>query len=717
MIKSKLLFVCNTIRYHQLTLLIRNNIFLLAFGVVLGCLIIINPWFILVEIGYGGYLFKRSRLLGTMMIVLVGLLFMGYGLSIHRPLPIKEEYKGIIIEAEEKSTYQRLLIQTGLLKLLIYSKAEETYRVGDQISVSGVVEASSPPHLPGDFDYDAYLKYHHIIGIMSSKQVKKINRPLSIWLIKDALEMYLETCFHSDARAYLYGLLFGDRSGFSEEFEMSLSMNGLVHLFAVSGLHIGLIISIIHSLFKKFKWSHESHFIIIFLGCYCIVTGFAPSIVRATSMFYLALINKKWNLRFSSLDIISGLFIVLILVNPFYIHDIGFCLSFLMATMIILTAPILVKKHPLMQLLIISFMSQMFSLPLIIAMNHEVNSLAFIGNVLFIVLVSSLVIPTALVVVTMFPLQSIFVWMMKAFEWISSLMSQIFIAYQAPSFSVLVITLYYVLLFVIIRYIKCPTKRRWGTALLIGVLLIASMSGHYRLEGRVVFLDCYEGESILISSPYAQTNILIDTGIGKNHEVTDYLLREGILCLDMLIITHEHEDHMGELAYLKRHLRIRQIVTSINSTLLPVTKRVATGDVLTCKEYTFYVLNPSMAYLDENDNSLVLYGVINGRYFLFMGDATSLVEENIPVLPVNILKVGHHGSTTSTSEAFLDRMNPTVAVIQTGQTNRYQFPATSIVKRLEKREIKVYSTSQYFTITYWYQGSSEGFRFQNYPTF
>ncbi|MDD4211990.1 MAG: DNA internalization-related competence protein ComEC/Rec2 [Bacilli bacterium] len=717
MLKLKIQSVCSLIIHHRVFLLLKNNFFLVAFGVVLGSLSIINLWYIIPLVGYLLILCRKNRMIGCITFIITAGWMLLYGGLLRLPILGGDIYSGIIIESEEKSTYQKLLIECGYKKLLIYSTAEEHFRVGDEIEVYGEFEESGPPHIPGGFNYTQYLKYQHIIGIIKTDNITKIRRPLSIWLMKDGLETYLSTCFSEEACSYLTGLLFGDRSGFSEEFEISLSMNGLVHLFAVSGLHVGLIIGLIHTLFTKFHWRNENRFLVIFLFCYCVVTAFSPSILRATAMFYFALANRKWKLGLSSMDIISILFIVFVYCNPYYIHHAGFCLSFLVATMIIILSPLLKKASSVAKIMVISLGSQILTLPLIITMNHEMNVICFLGNVVFIVLVSSIVMPASLITLVFCPIQSLFVAMMKAFEWMSSLMSFVFIPYQAPTFPPIAVIFYYILVYCGVYHYKNRKKRSVYLLLLAIFLLVGTLSGHFEKEGRVVFIDCYEGEAILISSPHKKTNILIDTGIGKNHEVTNFLLSEGINNLDILFITHDHDDHFGEFDYMRRHIRIQKLITSSYSSLFPNAIHVRAGDQIQCREYTFDVLSPNKNALDLNDESLVLYTIIHNKAFLFMGDASIAIEEALPSLPVDILKVGHHGSNTATSSSFLVRIKPTYAIIQTGQTSKYQFPTAEVLKRLNKENIITYSTSIYYTITYWYQGVKDGFRFQNYPLF
>jgi competence protein ComEC len=374
-----------------------NNFFLLAMMLLICGLSFIYPMMWLGTLILEITLWRRHKIFGIISLIIsiafIGCYFMNEWIEITPSIP----FNGIITDEEQATTYQKLLIQGENTKLIVYSTAEVSFRIGDKVCIIGDVGEPTVPHLPGGFDYAEYLKLHHISGTIKTDNITKIGHPWSIWWFKDALNQYLEHCFPEEARVHIKGLLFGDRSGFNEEFSDSLSDNGLVHLFAVSGLHIGLIIGMISWLFQKLKWKSVNTFLIVLLAIYMIVTAFAPSIVRAILMFYLTLANKRFGWRLSSLDVISIVFIGLMLINPYYLLDIGFCLSFLVATMIIMLSPHLRSYKNWQQVLIISFASQWLTLPIIINFRHEFNVLSFVGSILFIYLVSYIILPMALV--------------------------------------------------------------------------------------------------------------------------------------------------------------------------------------------------------------------------------------------------------------------------------------------------------------------------------
>ncbi len=716
MIKLKILSLYEQILSTSLFLQLRNNYFHLALALVLASLSIIYPLALVILFLYFLFLYRQSKTICIISFILVCLFGSIYYLKDKRKLVLDDVFLAIVSEKEETSSYQKLLVLTSKTKVIVYNNSPQKYEIGDYLEIEGTLNELNPPHLPNGFDYAKYLHTHGIIGTVNSNKITKIKKPFSPFLLKYYLSLYLDKYFSLEAKNYLQGLLFGDRSGFDADFSASIIDNGLVHLFAVSGLHIGLIIAMISFIFQKLKLKKEKPFLIVFLSLYLIVTAFSPSILRAVLMYFLSLLNKKKKLHLSSLDIISLVYLLLIIINPFYLHDLGFSLSFLVATMIIVLSPLLKNFPSYQQVGIISFAGMVLVFPLTIAMNNEVNLLSFVSNILFIYLVSSIIMPAALLAFFCFFTQKIFVLLMQSFSLLSKLASKImYLPLRLPPFSFFALVFYYLLIYLIITHYKRPTYRLLGLACLCLLIFTVSNSAKFSSYGEVIYLDLYEGEAILIKTPYQNSTILIDTGIGKNNEVTKFLLQKGIKKLDILFLTHNHEDHIGEASYLLSHINVKEVITSPYLAPAFATKQVKKGDVIKCKDLEFLILNPSLNNQDINDNSLVIYTKINNRYFLFMGDLTSKQENNLPKLTVDFLKVGHHGSNTSSSEVFLKKNSPKFAIILVGQTNKYRFPNPEVVKRLEEVGSKVYSSLDYYTITYWYQKNKEEIRTQKKP--
>ena len=233
---------------------------------------------------------------------------------------------------------------------------------------------------------------------------------------------------------------------------------------------------------------------------------------------------------------------------------------------------------------------------------------------------------------------------------------------------------------------------------------------------RVYFFDVGQGDSILIFSPDGST-VLIDGGEPDTGILT-YLQGLGVQRIDLMVATHPHADHIGGLVQVLKAMPVSRVVTNgqiettatfehfldaITTAKVPfaVAKR---GDILTIGNLVFSVLSPLTATSgDLNNNSLVLRLVYGESSFLFMGDADKDAEAGILAsgLPVqaSIMKVGHHGSNTASSPAFLAQVKPAIAIYMAGLGNPYGHPHAETLAALAAVGAQIYGTDLNGTIT------------------
>ena len=258
--------------------------------------------------------------------------------------------------------------------------------------------------------------------VISGESIRIVDQKFNISYIRELLIKYVERYFPENAKSIIKGLVIGENKDFSDEFMDSLKINGIMHLFAISGTHIAILVLFLEKILKRFK--NKSIFISSFLAIYLVVTNFSPSVLRAVLMYYFILINKKFKLNLSSLDIVSIVFIFLLIYNPFYLENLGFCLSFLMAFTIVLIAPLMENKNDTLKVFFISLSALIITLPLVININHQVNLLSPLINILFIVLVGEIMLPFAFASFMVF---FIFFTILK--EWVNFSIIKIFIYY------------------------------------------------------------------------------------------------------------------------------------------------------------------------------------------------------------------------------------------------------------------------------------------------
>ena len=240
----------------------------------------------------------------------------------------------------------------------------------------------------------------------------------------------------------------------------------------------------------------------------------------------------------------------------------------------------------------------------------------------------------------------------------------------------------------------------------------------------VHYIDVGQGGSQLIIGPTGKT-ILIDAGNNdKEKAVADYLRKENVKKIDILIGTHPDADHTGGLDSVIRSFdigkiympRVQSNTKTFESVLTEIAKKglkVSTAKAGLKLEWEpdvkVEMIAPIDTYKDANDMSAVIHLTFGNNSFLFTGDAeseseTDLVKAQI-ILKSDVLLVGHHGSNTSTSQAFLDKVNPKYAIIQSGKGNKYGHPTELVLKRLSEKGIKIYRNDEQGNIVFTSNGN------------
>lgn len=233
----------------------------------------------------------------------------------------------------------------------------------------------------------------------------------------------------------------------------------------------------------------------------------------------------------------------------------------------------------------------------------------------------------------------------------------------------------------------------------------------------VHFIDVGQADAILITK--GSEAMLIDGGNRDDAElVIQYLIEQDVKKLKYVIATHPHEDHIGGLSQVLTTFEVEKVILSngeantetfgnlidsIENNKVP-SVYANVGDIYTLGDASFKILAPNSEYYEELNNYSVVVKLVNGNNsFMFMGDAEQLseseiLERNATNLTADVLKVGHHGSKSSTSQKFLDAVHPQYAVISVGKDNDYGLPKQQTINRLNKIGVTTYRTDEHGTI-------------------
>lgn len=716
-LKQSLIKLKTTLPYR----LIINNLILIVIAIVLLFLTIHS---IIYSIFFGLFLmhlYKNNRLFFKITIIFIMITICSYYYHICR-LPTEQNNiqsgKGKVVQIDYFEKYQKIYLKSNDGIIILYDDYHFSLKVGLIITFTGIPKKVYGKRVFKGFDYAKYLQRQKVVGIVNLKEIQIIEYKFDYRIIRQQIYNYLHKNFSKESFLFLQGILFGDTSFFDEIFYNSLIDIGVIHLFAISGLHIKLFISLLTNFLKKLK-VHEKLINISVAGLlvfYLIITLWSPSILRASLMYLINRINKKYNLRLSSLDIVSLVFILLIIINPLYIYHYGFLMSFCVSIIIILCSPLVSHLSSLKQILVISVVTQILSFPIVVNLNSKYNLMSPFVNVLYILGVSSFILPFA-IIVFIFPfLDFLFRLLVMIFSRLTILINENFsIFINFPKFTNIQTILYVGLIFSILKFYYNRKLQRYLIVLFIGLIFILSNTTFFKPYGSIYFLDLHNGESIVIQEPFNQCNVIIDTGDGKNNVVTNFLLNHGIKRIDYLILTHNHDDHNGEAEHIIQNFNVKNIVVHKydNSYISRnySTIRVQENNKITCGKLSFEVLNPANYNQDENDNSIVLFTIINNQKFLFTGDITKNIEKQLITkykLEIDILKVAHHGSNTSTSLEFIKKTKPKYAIIMNGSVEKFNFPHPSVLHILQNNDVTTFTTKQYNSIEYRYFYNDKG---------
>lgn len=607
------------------------------------------------------------------------------------------EFIGIVEDYIIKDNQIKISLKSKERIIVTYkytSKVFNNLSYGDKIKVTGVLKEPSTNNIFNNFNYKKYLYNKKIYYIIEASKIDKIqNNNNHIYTIKNLLYTRINSLKSSN---YIKALLFGDNK-LDKEIKTSYQINGISHLFSVSGFHINFITSIIYFYLDRVTYNKKIKYITvdIFLVLYLLLCN-TTSLLRCTVMNILLSINYLLKLDIKKIDIVLLTLILCITINPFIIYDIGFIYSYTISFFLILYKNKYKTNNKLLKIIYISLISFLVSLPINIYTSYEINFLSIILNIIIVPIVSLILLPLSLLTLIFPILDNILYLITSILEKISLYTSNINIFKQILSKpSIILIIIYYLVIILIL------SKNKHYYLILI-LLIFHKTIPLYNSNLEVVMFDVGEADSMLISTPSKKVNILIDTGRGIDiNNIIIYLKSIGISKLNYLIITHGDEDHIGGALYLIDNFKVDnvilnkgdytelevELITHLKNKNIKYTNNINKIPLL--GSY-MYLLN-TKKFSNENDNSIVTYFEYQKYKFLFMGDSSSKTEEylinNYNLTNISFLKVGHHGSNTSSSTHFINKITPKVSLISVGRNNFYHHPNKEVLTNLSNSVI------------------------------
>ncbi|WNF21786.1 DNA internalization-related competence protein ComEC/Rec2 [Mesobacillus jeotgali] len=673
--------------------------------------------------------------------------------------------------AKAMPTNEKLAVRYRIKSVTEQQSLQELLIPGMSCQASGSLNSPSPARNPNAFDYKNYLQHNKIswaldadtLSLKTCSEQTSILTPLKAFRHKEIAR--IKNTLPEETSALAAALIFGERNLFDPETERSYQKIGIVHLLAISGLHVGLLTGMLYFIFIRVGVTKEKTDILLmaFLPVYAIMTGLAPPVVRAAAMLMMLIGSRRLALRMTPLDAVCAAFMIMMLVQPAIIYDTGFQLSFAVSFSLVISAPVILKSFPtfLKQTAAASFIAQLSSLPVILSTFYEISLISIFANLLFVPLFSFILLPILLISYMVLSflgvLPAFYLHLLeKLIHGVNLLamklselpMSTLIIGELEPfllfSLIALIPVFFYKWEGFVIKESKPPS---WLFALPLIPLFLQMILPYLNPYGQVVFLDVGQGDSIFIQMPYNQGNYLIDTGgvtpfvketwqqRGNPYDpgkkiLVPYLKSEGIRTVDKLILTHGDADHIGGASALLEEIRVKQLIIPrvsersaleqdvINKASVKGTEIYLGGMGTGWKtgQGEFLILNPSESIGERNDQSIVLLAAIGGNEWLFTGDlgieGEKLLTEKIKEIDIDVLKVGHHGSKYSSSDLFLEETTPDTAIISVGEKNRYGHPGKEVITRLEEHGTRIFRTDENGAIIYKFKGDSGTFTTQ-----
>ncbi|WP_019138397.1 DNA internalization-related competence protein ComEC/Rec2 [Peptoniphilus timonensis] len=697
----------------------------IIFGLILSIYIksyFLNGLIILAIILY--ILSKKNRTKFLYLPLLIFLVILNYNFRDYDLEPFDGNISGKVVSAYENKSIiktDRINSKKFKTKILVYEKLNR----GSYYKLSGNFYPALPAMNKGNFDYEKNNKSQGIYLIGKIKNYKVLSEASGIYkftnIFKDRAKYFFNKNLNDRNAGLLESLVLGDKSLVDSAERDRFNSLGISHLLAVSGLHIGVIAFLIEFFFKNtIKNKKITDFCVtVILFLYIMAIGFSISAVRAFLFFFLYKGNIYLQRDLEIKDIFFLSLSLILFINPMAIYSISLLLSYGAIFGLVFVYPSLSSKFSSSGFVAKSFL---VTLSVLISVFPLINYY-FSGFSLFVFIANLIIVPIYSIIISFAFVMGLGIFsgiigkilniLMNASYGLESLIiskGSIFLSLKAFKFDY--IFLYYLLLILIIN------RHKFDEIIKLNLKIIEIYSFFaFIILGFGIFIDLNtfeisqlyvdQGDGAIIS--YAGKNYLIDTGGAryKNNIAEKYLFPSlnwrGVSNIDGIFISHFDEDHAGNLEKVLRNYKVKNVFINHlpeNKEILKNIKDYSNlvllekGDKLKLfKDTSLEVLLDNKDREDENNKSMVLLLNHKGFKALFPGDISAETEKEIKT-KVDLLKVAHHGSKTSTSDEFLENIQPKFAVISAAYNNSYGHPHKESLDNLENHDIIYYVTSR-----------------------
>ena len=641
----------------------------------------------------------------------------------------------------------------------------------DSVWLTGVLRSPAPRRNPADFDYKAYLERQGIHGTMAVYHADDVTvrGDARSWAHQQVVDVrshvgsHLEHYVHDEgARAVLRALLLGDRSQISPDTRDQFAHTGLMHLLAVSGLHVLLVGMVLYNLLRplllrlRIPWSvmeiGRAVLTMVVLVFYMVLTGARPSVVRAVVMAGVLIGGVLTQRSYHSLNALGVAGLILLVARPSMLFDVGFQLSFAAVGAIVTLNPrflSILPEHWLRRpsiervalIVTVSLAATLGTMPVLL---YHFGYSPWGGLVLNIIAIPS----TALTLTGGLALAVFGGWsgaLARGFGAAADVSAQVLLMTASWGERVLgwavlrmatpepwLLMAIVAGLVVIAQWPRPRLRWRWA-ALSVGCVVaglwMGILRGDHAPRLEVIFFDVGHGDAALVQFPDG-SHMLVDAGLRAPHvdhgtrTLLPHLRRYGVDRLETVVISHPHADHFGGLVSLLGTVPIDRVVhngqgarsqlyrekTALIDSLEMTYQAVQAGDTLSVDPgVRLQVLSPppdkhQWEIATANEASVVLHLTYGETEILLLGDAEVATEEWLAsrygdLLSSDVVKVGHHGSITSSIPSLVrhvtsDSMRTVKAIVSAPRRHLFELPNPLVLSRWEDHGAQVWWTGK-----------------------
>lgn len=671
--------------------------------------------------------------------------------------------------------------------LVQVTKPGKPWEYGDVVEFAGKLDRPKAANNPGQFDYRRYLANRGIYltlkahpgqkGEGLSRQDGNLIKGAAL-AIRNKLAQTGTILFPGKEGQLLNGMVLGANGDLDPELRETFNITGLSHLLSVSGFHVALVAAIPVLLGRSRAWPARATFGVAMgtVLCYSLVSGLSPPVVRSAVMITLGLFAMLFKQKKHWPVILAVAAFLTTFPYPQVVTEPGYQLSFAATWAILALTPLLEKAFnslpvtivmpgPVKSLLAVPLAAQLGTWPLVAFHFNQVSLVSILANLLLVDLAGLILILGLIVDITgVFSLSVAGIFqlglgiLLKLFIWLAGFLAGL----PGASFNTLSPPLYTLLAYFGGLWLisngdrRGQVRRFWRTVLfrwpllrpvfnpgipgLVGLVVLAVLfwawPGQNALQ--VTFLDVGEGDSIFVRTPGGHT-MLVDTGRLQLDEtgeviydagakvVLPFLRSQGVNSLDLLVLTHPHNDHIGGAGAILNHLKVgkilispvrggdklySQVLATAKTKKIPLEQGSGGQEIFLDPEIKLRIMSPWGQDQELktggpetliNNQSLVIKLTYGSHSFLFTGDLEQAGMEELLAtdspLQSTVLKIPHHGSRTGYYPEFYRQVRPKVAIVPVGP-NFFGHPHTQVVNYFLGESIPLLRTDHWGAITF-----------------